>query len=190
MEGVYEVDALIIRPAAEPVGAVEDDVAGLIAQARGIEQQRQRHPGPFADRRPALDAIVAGDLRAPRHRPDLAERQRQRAADEAVHRQPPIGEAAGGEALIIRRVRSGRAVGAEDGGHLGGRIFAGHRRAVGDQPLRPHGAPAARRHRGRQGCVEFRSPPQCASPPTTGPPRDIRPAPCTFPARDHRRNAS
>ncbi len=76
MEGVDQVDALIIGPAAEAIHAVEDDVARLVAQPRLVEQQRQRHAGPFADRRPALDAVVAGDLGAARHAPDLVERER------------------------------------------------------------------------------------------------------------------
>src|SRR4051812_37007526 len=70
VEGIDEIDALIIRIAAEIVGAVEDYVAHLLPQPGAMQQQPQRHARPFADRAPALDAIVAGDLGARREPPD------------------------------------------------------------------------------------------------------------------------
>src|SRR3954468_12913254 len=75
MESVDQVDALIIRNAAEIVGAVEDDVARLAPEPGAVKHQPQRQSGPLADRAPALDAIVAGDLGARGEPPDPVQGQ-------------------------------------------------------------------------------------------------------------------
>src|SRR5450432_913039 len=78
--GVDQVDALVVLARAvqrllERVAAVEDDVAGGLFQAGLIEQRAEPGPRPLADRRPALDAVVAGDLGARRERPKLRQAQ-------------------------------------------------------------------------------------------------------------------
>ena len=64
MEGIVEIDALVVGGALKIVGAMEDDVARLVGELRLVEHGGQRRAGPFADGAPALDAIVPGDLRA------------------------------------------------------------------------------------------------------------------------------
>ena len=59
---------------------MEDDVARLRLQACLLEHMAERHALPFADAAPALDAIVAGDLRARRHGAEIGERELGRAA--------------------------------------------------------------------------------------------------------------
>src|SRR5205085_3522665 len=103
VEGVDQVDALIIRPLAIAIQAMEDDVARLVPEAGAVEDQGKRRPGPFADRRPALDAVVAGELGAARLALELGEREQERAADEPVHLESPVREPAGGEAIVIGR---------------------------------------------------------------------------------------
>ena len=49
--------------------------SGLRLQPNERQDVTERHAGPFADRTPALDAIVARDLRAARHRAQLRQRE-------------------------------------------------------------------------------------------------------------------
>ena len=134
-----EVDALVIRGAAEIVGAVEDDVARLGPEARALEQQPERHAGPFPDRAPPLDAIVAGDLGPRGQPPDPVQGQRQRPVHQAIDNESPIGEARGDMRLIGGRARHGVAVGAEEGRHVRRRKFPRQRRPVDHQPLHAYG---------------------------------------------------
>src|SRR6476620_4850710 len=65
VEGVDEVDALIIFSiAAERVGAMEDEIAGVGLETHTLQQRCKLRAAPLADRAPALDAVVARDLRA------------------------------------------------------------------------------------------------------------------------------
>ena len=69
MKGVDEVDRLVIAARAverplQRIGAEEGEVAGLRLQASGGDDVRQWYALPLPDTAPALDAVVAGDLRA------------------------------------------------------------------------------------------------------------------------------
>ena len=85
--------------------------AGL--RPRQVEQVRQRHPAPLADHAPAFDAVVAGDLGARRQRAQCVERKFQRSLHQPADLQPVAAEAIGLEREVFRRLRIGRAVGAE-----------------------------------------------------------------------------
>ncbi len=143
MEAVDEVDALVVGGAGEIVGTVEDQVARLRLKSGLGQEVAERHAGPFADGAPALDAVVAGDLGAGRHRAKLGEREGLGRLDEAVERELPVGEAGLGVALVVGRVRLGVAVGAELRRHLGGVELASHRLGA-DQPVDVVGEPFAR----------------------------------------------
>ena len=74
--GVVEVDALVIRIGAvrrHRIGAVKHRVARVGRGPHRVEQRTQARPLPLADRAPALDAVVARDLRARRHGFEIGE---------------------------------------------------------------------------------------------------------------------
>ena len=129
------VDRFVIGRAVDLVGAAEEDVARAVRYTRLVEQQCERHAGPLADRAPALDAVVPGDLRARRHRPQLGERQGERAANQTADLQPPVPKAV--RPMRPIRVRRGRprAVDAKDRRHLRLAIFTRERATRGDQAL-------------------------------------------------------
>jgi len=151
------------------------------AQARGVEQQRQLRPAPFADRAPPLDAIVPGHLRALREPADIVEAEAQRGIDQTADREPPIGKAFLGVARVIAALRIGRAIAAEIGRDCAARIFRGEGRAVAQQPVRAlvppfgcaeqrlagigFGDPIAARHEGRAGGDEKIPAPHGSRPP-------------------------
>ena len=62
VEGVNQVHAFVIRLVAEAIRTVEDDILRPRAEARVVEDARQLNAVPFADRAPALDAVMPGDL--------------------------------------------------------------------------------------------------------------------------------
>src|SRR6185437_1271554 len=69
MKGVDEPDRLVVAAGVverllERVGAEEGDVSRLALEPRGVEQRREFRALPLADAAPALDTVVAGDLRA------------------------------------------------------------------------------------------------------------------------------
>ena len=75
-EGIDEVDALVIGPAAQRVGAAEDDELRFRLEPGHVEQVLQLRPGPLADRAPALDAIVPGNLGPLRQGLEFFQRER------------------------------------------------------------------------------------------------------------------
>jgi hypothetical protein len=143
VEGIDQIDALVIGRAAEVVGAVQDDVARVRRQPRPLEHGSKRHAGPFADGTPALDAVVAGDLGARGHRAQLRERERLRRPDQAVDDEAIVGEVLRGLTGPLAAPRPRVAVGAEVGRHVGLGVFARQRRAA-EQPLDAVAQPLAR----------------------------------------------
>ena len=77
MHRIVHVDAFVVAAVAaggwrvHRIEAAEDDVLRARQRLRGVQQQAQRHAGPLADAAPALDAVVARDLRARRQRLQL-----------------------------------------------------------------------------------------------------------------------
>ena len=112
----------------------------------------ERHAGPLADRAPALDAVVAGDLGAPRQAHDLRRATGQR----PLHQ--PVDRAAASRRSARRRAGDipspcgiGVAVGPEHRRQVGCGEFARQARPVGDQPLRLHRQPLGRAQRRAEG---------------------------------------
>lgn len=71
-----------------------------------FEHRPQWHSGPLGDVRPALDAVVFGDLRVPLHADQIGEGQCQRLLDQSADLERPSGEPVAGEyrvGLIFRR---------------------------------------------------------------------------------------
>ena len=167
MEGVDQVDALVIGLVAEPVGAVEDDVSGARAQARRVEDARQLDAVPFADRAPPFDAIVARDLHAVRHR--LRRVAAGSTAAARPGRRPPAASWRNSrrDAAHIRGVPGmRRAVRAEDRRQIGFAIFAGERiaRARSAAALSIVSFSADRRTPRNSGLLLSRSQPPSSSP--------------------------
>src|SRR5438067_6710251 len=127
VEGVDQVDALVIGFVAEAVGAVEYDVLRAGAEGGMFEEPPQLDAVPLADRAPALNAVVAGDLGTVRQRSQRPQRDRQRPRDKPVDLEPPVGELLGGMLGIFRRAGHARAVGAEDRRQVGFAELAGER---------------------------------------------------------------
>src|SRR5690348_8051806 len=85
---------------------------------------RKRRAGPLADTTPALDAIMARDLRSRRKSPEIGKRKRKRIFDQATYAYSPVPEAARNVALVVRAARIERAVGAKCGRDVGFRELA------------------------------------------------------------------
>ena len=122
------IAAGIVEGLLERVGAEEGDVARLGLQARRLEDLRQLHALPLADAAPALDAIVAGDLRARGQRAQVGERKLHRPLDQAADFELPVLEAAVAQRDIGRIVGIDRAVRLEPGRDRAWRKFPRHRR--------------------------------------------------------------
>src|ERR1700731_4515318 len=93
MGGVGKVDALVIADrfwiiaqaaVIQGIGAVEDDIVRLRLDAGARQDFGERHAPPFADAAPALDAVMARDLRARGKRAQIVERERKLPIDKAV----------------------------------------------------------------------------------------------------------
>ena len=138
MEGVDEIDALVIGPGAEPVRAVENDIVRARAQPGRLQHPRQWHAAPFPDRAPAFDAVMARDLGSMGERAKSLDGDGQRMSDETVHGDAPIGETLCKVTLVLGRVGLAGAVGTEDRRHVGFAKLPGKRLAASDQALAAH----------------------------------------------------
>src|SRR4029079_7065908 len=114
MKGIDEVDAFIIGLVAEPISAVEDDIFCTGAEARVLKDAPQLDAVPFADRAPALDAVVASDLGAVGKGAKRAQWNRQRPRYQPVNDQPPVGELLRRVPRIFGRAWDARAVRTEN----------------------------------------------------------------------------
>ena len=77
------------RVVAVLVGALEPDIFGAHIGADQLQEVAQRRAGPAADRAPALDADMAGDLLDLRQGVEFVQRPRLLVLDEAAHFQLP-----------------------------------------------------------------------------------------------------
>src|SRR6266550_8363998 len=105
MVGVVHVDALVIRTAAvalHRIGAMEYHVTRRRCRPHGFQHRRQRRSFPFADRTPAFDAIVAGDLRSARQRAQFLERKDGRLFNQATDFQAISREATRCQRFVLR----------------------------------------------------------------------------------------
>ena len=112
---IDHVHALVIGAAIERVSTAEDDEVRLLAHPCHVEQRRKLRAGPFGNRAPPFDAIVAGDLRALRECFQFVEAEAQRSVDQPADREPPIGKAVRQPFAILRRIDRDRAVAANVG---------------------------------------------------------------------------
>src|SRR5262245_44034360 len=95
---------------------------------------RQPDACPFRNERPARLALLIRDLRARRGATQVRERERTRAGDETVHRQPPVTELVVEDPQIRARFRWWTV----DRNHLrdiAPREFTSERQVAGDEPL-------------------------------------------------------
>ncbi|EGE60570.1 hypothetical protein RHECNPAF_14110054 [Rhizobium etli CNPAF512] len=143
MEGVNEIDALIVPTAAIKrlfvfVGAMEHDVARLRLQPDRLQQGAKRQARPFADRAPAFDAVVPGDLRARRHRLQLRERELRRLFDKPADVEPPGRELPAHPVEILRVIGHAGAVRAENRRQIGLGELTGERGVTKQEALRFH----------------------------------------------------
>src|SRR6202453_4601377 len=133
MKRVDEPDRLVIAAGVverlfERVGAEQGDIARLWLEPRSRQHRRQLRALPLADAAPALDAIVAGDLRARGQGAQVGERELYRPLDKAADFQFPVLKPALAQRDIGGILRIDRAVRFEIGGDRAGRKFGRHGR--------------------------------------------------------------
>ena len=81
---------------------MEHDIAGPWHQPSGAKDLAQLGPLPLADRTPAFNTIMAGDLGALGHRLKRSQRQVERTMDQAINPQRPLRKAACEQRTISR----------------------------------------------------------------------------------------
>ncbi len=139
MHRLVQIDTLIVFcvwiAVLHRIGTVKHRVSRRWLRLGLLHHLGQGHALPFADATPALDAVMAGDLGARWHGPQIAEREFRGVPHEAVHLQPPIGKAVRRQFLVVVVIRIGRAVALEVGREIGLGVFGGQRLRAADQPL-------------------------------------------------------
>ena len=149
VKGVDQVDAFVILACAVGgafivVGAMEHGETSRRLEPGARQYAGQRNALPLADRAPALDAIVTGDLGSLRHRAEIGQRKIERPDHEPVNAQPPIGEPRFLQGRIRGRVRRMGAVDLEVGRKIVSGKFAGQGSPAAQQPLHAIGQPLGR----------------------------------------------
>ena len=129
---IIHVDAFVVRARTvgfHRVGAMEDDEARLGLWLDRIQHRGELDALPLADRAPALDAIVPGDLRAAGQLTQLRQRERGRPPDQSLDLELIVGEAIRDHGHVLRVVWLGRAIAAKTRRQIRGRKFLRHRPA-------------------------------------------------------------
>ena len=135
------VSLLTVSPAFEcialvhSVGAVEHHVARPGLELGPGQEVGERHPSPFADGAPALDAIVPGDLGAGRKLAEFGEGQLEGRLHEAADLQVVLGELALRQGLVVFVRRVLGAVRLEPRRDVGLGVFRCQRRVAQEQAL-------------------------------------------------------
>ena len=114
---------------------MKDDIAGFRLQPNERQHVTELHAGPFANRTPSLDAIVARDLCATRHRAQLRQREFGGSLHQPVDQQLPVLESARRQRLVggVLGVRS--AIAAELRRQVGLSELLSHRASRGHEML-------------------------------------------------------